>query len=116
MTPPPSGRHSRRMDFPLPTDEATTAVRAPGKGPGYWAGAPCARLQPDGTWAVAYRVRHGHDGTDETVIAVSEDGERLDTVVTLDENRWGAMGMERPSLVKTEGGRWRRDTCMAAKG
>jgi hypothetical protein len=103
------------MDFPLPTDRATTAVKAPGSGPGYWAGAPCARLQPDGTWVIAYRVRNGHDGIDETVIAVSEDGERLHAVVTLDETRWNAMGMERPSLLKTEDGRWRLYTCMATK-
>src|SRR5262245_43596623 len=103
------------MDFPLPSHNATTAVSAPGTGPGYWAGAPCARLQPDGTWVIAYRVRHGHDGTDETVIAVSDDGERLDTVVTLDETRFGAMGMERPSLLRTEDGRWRLYTCMATR-
>jgi len=87
------------MDFPLPTDRATTAVHAPGEGPGYWAGAPCARLQPDGTWVIAYRVRHGHDGTDETVVAVSEDGEHLHTVVALEETRWNAMGMERPAIL-----------------
>jgi hypothetical protein len=104
------------MNFPLPTERATTAAKAPGVGAGSWAGAPCARLQPDGTWVIAYRVRNGHDGIDETVIAVSEDGERLDTVATVDETRFDAMGMERPSLVRTEDGRWRLYTCMATKG
>ncbi len=105
------------MDFPLPIDRGVIAAPAPGSGPGHWAGAPCARLQPDGSWVVAYRVRHGHDGVDETVIARSGDGVRLDTVVTLDETRWaGAMGMERPSLLQTEEGRWRLYTCLAAAG
>ena len=41
----------------------------------------------------------------------------LDTVVTLDETRWdGAMGMERPSLLQTEDGRWRLYACLAASG
>jgi hypothetical protein len=103
-------------DFPLPGDRAVVAVPAPGEGPGYWSGAPCARLEADGTWVVAYRVRHGHDGVDETVIARSQDGERFETVASLDETRFGAMGMERPSLVRTEDGRWRLYTCAATRG
>jgi hypothetical protein len=50
-------------------------VPAPGEGPGYWAGASSAALDENGTFVVAYRVRHGHDGAAETVIARSEDGE-----------------------------------------
>jgi hypothetical protein len=106
----------RGMEFPLPTDRATTAIPAPGTGPGYWAGAPCGRLLPDGTWLLAYRLRHGHDGVDETVVARSEDGERYQTVAAFAESRFDAMGMERPSLLRTEDGRWRLYTCAATRG
>jgi hypothetical protein len=104
------------MDFPLPTDNAIVAVPAPGAGPGYWAGAPHAQLDSDGTWLLAYRVRHGHDGVDEIVIARSADGDRYETVVSFDETRFrNAMGLERPSLVRTEDG-WRLYTCAAERG
>jgi len=102
-------------DFPLPTMTGTTvAVRAPGAGPGYWAGAPSAALD-DGTYLLAYRIRNGHDGNDETVVARSEDGERFEPVVTLDESRFGAMAVERPALVRVDGG-WRLYVCCATPG
>jgi hypothetical protein len=91
------------------------AVPAPGAGPGYWAGASCAALDGEGGFVVAYRLRHGHDGNDETVVARSEDGERLTTVATLDESAFGAQGMERPALVRTETGGWRLYVCCAAR-
>lgn len=102
--------------FPLPGDgQAVVAVPAPGAGPGYWAGASCAALDGEGGFVVAYRLRHGHDGNDETVVARSEDGERLTTVATLDESAFGAQGMERPALVRTETGGWRLYVCCAAR-
>jgi hypothetical protein len=102
------------VEFPLPgTAEPVVAAPAPGAGPGYWAGAPSAALDEDGTFVIAYRVRNGHDGNDQTVVARSEDGERLTTVGTLDESDFAAMGMERPALVRTEDGRWRMWICMA---
>lgn len=48
----------------------------------------------DGTILLAYRVRNGHDGNDETVVARSDDGERFETLVTLDESRFGATAVE----------------------
>jgi hypothetical protein len=103
--------------FPLPgSGSPAVAVAAPGAGPGYWAGASCAVLDQDGTFLVAYRVRNGHDGSDQTVVARSDDGERLTTVATLDEADVGAMGMERPALVRTEDGRWRLYVCCATPG
>jgi hypothetical protein len=102
-------------DFPLPTlTGATVAVPAPGAGPGYWAGAPSAALDGD-EYVLAYRVRHGHDGSDENVIARSADGESFETVVTLDEARFDAMYLERPALVRTDGG-WRLYVCCATPG
>lgn len=47
-------------------------VQAPGAGPGYWAGARCALLD-DRAFLLANRVRNGHDGNDETVVARSQD-------------------------------------------
>ena len=101
-------------EFPLPGQgKAVVAVPAPGAGPGYWAGAPCAVLDDDGSLVVGYRVRNGHDGNDETVIARSPDGERFETIGVLDEQDFGAMGMERPALARTDAGRWRIYVCSA---
>jgi hypothetical protein len=98
--------------FPLPgMGRAVVAVPAPGAGPGYWAGASCATLDEDGTFVIGYRVRNGHDGIDQTVIARSADGETLTTVATLDQSRFGAQWMERPALVRTDQGRWRLYVC-----
>jgi hypothetical protein len=99
--------------FPLPgTGCAVVAVPAPGDGPGYWAGASSAALDEDGSLVVGYRVRNGHDGIDQTVIARSPDGETLTTVATLDQSRFGAQWMERPAVVRTEQGRWRLYVCL----
>jgi hypothetical protein len=99
--------------FPLPgMGRAVVAVPAPGDGPGYWAGASSAALDEDGSLVVGYRVRNGHDGNDQTVIARSPDGETLTTVATLDQSRLGAQWMERPAVVRTEQGRWRLYVCL----
>jgi hypothetical protein len=90
---------------------AVVAVPAPGDGPGYWAGASCAVLDGDGGFVIGYRVRNGHDGIDQTVIARSPDGERLTTVATLDQSRFDAQWMERPAIVRTEQGHWRLYVC-----
>jgi hypothetical protein len=87
------------------------AVPAPGDGPGYWAGAPCGVLDSDGSFVVGYRVRNGHNGIDQTVIARSADGERLTTVATLDQTRFVAQWTQRPVIVRTEQGRWRLYVC-----
>ena len=94
------------IDFPLPgRGEPVVVAPAPGAGPGYWAGAPNALLDDD-TVVLAYRVRHGHDGHDEIVIARSPDGERFTPLLSLDERRFGAMAVERPALVRVPAG-WR---------
>ena len=99
--------------FPLPgMGRAVVAVPAPGDGPGYWAGASSAAWDEDGSLVVGYRVRNGHDGIDQTVIARSPDGETFTTVATLDQSRFGAQWMERPAVVRTEQGRWRLYVCL----
>jgi hypothetical protein len=66
-----------------------------------------------GGLVIGYRVRHGHDGHDEVVVARSDDGERLTPVVTLDERRFGATAVERPALVQLPSGGWRLWVCGA---
>src|SRR3712207_3422519 len=96
-----AGPQGSLRGFPLPgSAPSVVAVPAPGEGPGYWAGASSAALDEDGAFVVGYRLRHGHDGTAETVIARSEDGERFTTVATLRQSEFGAKSMERPSLVQ----------------
>jgi hypothetical protein len=98
--------------FPLPgMGQAVVAVPAPGAGPGWWAGASCAVPDPDGGFVIGYRLRNGHDGNDQTVVARSPDGERLTTVAVLDQGRFGAQWMERPAVVRTPEGRWRLYVC-----
>jgi hypothetical protein len=102
--------------FPLPgSAPAKVAAAAPGAGPQFWAGAPCAVLDDDGTYVVAYRVRNGPDSTDETVVARSPDGERLETVFALDQDHFGAQWTERPALVRFAGG-WRMYVSCATPG
>jgi len=102
-------------EFPLPGGtEAVVAVPAPGTGVGFWAGSSSAALEADGTFVIAYRVRTGEHGRGSNVIARSEDGERFTTVATIDQARFDAQSMEKPSLVRMDEGRWRLYVCPAA--
>jgi hypothetical protein len=101
--------------FPLPgSAPALVAVPAPGAGVGHWAGSSSAALDDDGTFVIAYRVRTGRYGRGSNVIARSEDGERFTTVATIEQERFGAQSLEKPSLVRTDEGRWRLYVCPAA--
>lgn len=105
--------------FPLPrSSDAVVAVPAPRPEFGHWAGSPSAAQDDDGTFVVAYRTRGGTgpESPAATVIARSEGGERFEAVATLDKTRFGAMSMERPALVRTNGGRWRLYVCSATPG
>ena len=84
-------------DFPLPGAATPVVVApAPGHGPQFWTGAPSAVLDGD----------NGPDTTDETVIAVSDDGEHYETVLVLPQDHFGAQWTERPALARAEAG-WR---------
>ena len=50
------------------------------------------------------------------MIARSADGERFETVATLDKERFGAAMVERPALVRLDSGRWRMYVCCATPG
>jgi hypothetical protein len=109
-----AGPQDPSRGFPLPGSASpVVAVPAPGDGYRNWAGSSSAALDEDGTFVIGYRVRHGHRGMVETVIARSEDGEQFTTVATLEHTEFGAKSMERPSLVRTETGSWRLYVCCA---
>ena len=103
-------------DFPLPRGGgAAVAVAAPGEGDGWWAGASSAALDGDGGFVIAYRVRTGAKGRGSTVVARSPDGEHLTTIAELDQARFNAASMERPSIIRTDEGGWRLYVCSASK-
>ena len=102
-------------DFPLPgSATSVVAVPAPGSGVGWWAGSSHATLDDDGSYLIAYRVRAGARGRGSNVVARSDDGETLTTVCTIDQERFAAQSLEKPSLVRTDDGRWRLYVCPAA--
>jgi hypothetical protein len=93
------------------------AVRAPGAGPGYWAGAPCA-VADQGEIFLAYRLRKpvGLGRGYAVVVARSADGERFQTLLTVDKGELAAESLERPALVRTPEGRWRLYLSAATPG
>jgi hypothetical protein len=64
---------------------------------------------------LAYRLRDVERRGAEVVLACSEDGGRFETVGRLDKDRFGAESLERPALVRTDGG-WRLYVCCATPG
>ena len=91
-------------------------VRAPGRGPGSWAGAPSAQQDSDGGWVVAYRVRTPATRGGFVVVARGTDGEHLEPIATLGRDRFGAESLERPALVRLRDGRWRLYVSCATPG
>jgi hypothetical protein len=96
---------------------AVVAVQAPGTGPGYWAGAPCA-VAVDGEIFLAYRLRRpiGRGRGYAVVVSRSADGERFQTLLTVGKQEMAAESLERPALVRTPEGRWRLYLSCATPG
>jgi hypothetical protein len=92
------------------------AVRAPGPGPGHWAGAPSAALDDDGAVVLAYRVRDPGRRGAAVILARSPDGERFAPLAALEKERFAAESLERPALVRTEDGGWRIYVSCATPG
>lgn len=102
--------------FPVPgTGDVVVAVAAPEAGTGNWAGAPSAAFAPDGSMFLAYRVRTPDTRGAAIVVATSDDGVRFSTVATLEKERFGAESLERPALVRIDGG-WRLFVSCATPG
>ena len=107
------------MTLPLPSvEQGRVVVAAPGSGPGNWAGAPHAILD-DGVYWLSYRTRLAtgpeRDQTRgvETVVARSVDGERFETVATIERDSFETDSFERPCLVRRPEGGWRLYVCCA---
>ena len=116
----PSSSGSTRMDhdaaggtgFPLPgTGRATVAVPAPGPGEGRWPGRRARRSTP--TAGSSSPTGCGWSTGGGRPLSRSADGEALTTVASLDKERFGAVSMERPAVVRTPEGRWRLYVCCA---
>jgi hypothetical protein len=99
------------MLLPWP-ERGAVAVQAPGTGPGYWAGAPCA-VPGEGEIFLAYRLRRpagfGQRRGRGYAVAVtrSADGERFETLLSIGKHELATESLERPALVRTPEGRWR---------
>ena len=104
------------MTLPLPSvEQGRVVVSATARGPGNWAGAPHALLEAGVYW-LSYRLRHARTRGAETVVARSEDGERFQTVATIERDAFGAESFERPCLVRRPDGGWRLYVCCATPG
>src|ERR1700761_2279837 len=104
------------MLLPRP-DQAVVAAEAPGAGPGYWSGAPCAVAGDDEIF-LAYRLRNpiGQGRGYAVAVARSADGERFDTLMTIGKEEMATESLERPALVRTPDGRWRLYLSCATTG
>jgi hypothetical protein len=91
-------------------------VPAPAAGAGNWVGAPSAVLDDEEGFVVAYRTRSLARRGAAVVLSRSADGERLDPVVALGKERFGAESLERPAIARTETGAWRLYVCAATPG
>ncbi|KJE25166.1 hypothetical protein FF36_00299 [Frankia torreyi] len=113
-----SQQHTASETIPLPGRQpATTVAPAPGHGPGFWAGAPCAVLA-DGVFYLAYRLRRpvGAGRGFGLVIARSTDGETFTQIAGIPRDPFGAESLERPALAVTPQGSWRLYVSCAAPG
>src|ERR1700678_1920342 len=104
------------MLLPWPEGGAV-AIEAPGTGPGYWAGAPCA-VAGDAEIFLAYRLRRptGRGRGYAVAVARSADGERFETLLSIGKRELATESLERPALVRTPEGRWRLYLSCATTG
>src|SRR6202522_2996824 len=104
------------MLLPWPEGGAV-AIEAPGTGPGYWAGAPCA-VAGDGEIFLAYRLRRpiGRGRGYAVAVARSADGERFETLLSIGKRELATESLERPALGRTPEGRWRLSLSCATTG
>jgi hypothetical protein len=99
-------------------DVAVIAVEPPGRGPGFWAGAPSA-VAADGGVYLAYRLRRpiGSGRGYAVAISFAPDGVRFgDPLIVITKEEAGTESLERPELVRLPGGRWRLYLSCATTG
>src|SRR6185295_19023982 len=92
-----------------PTD-GITVITPPGKGPGYWAGAPSAAYDGlERRFLLCYRLRRPpNEGRGyRCVVAASDDGVRFEPVWNLASHDWGTPSLERCALLADPEGGWR---------
>ncbi len=90
-------------------DEAVVAVEPPGRGAGFWAGAPSA-VAADGGVYLAWRLRRPvGDGRGYAVaVAFASDGVHFgEPVAVITKEAADTESLERPELVQLPGGGWR---------
>jgi hypothetical protein len=111
-----TGEGDLPMLLPRP-GHGVVAAEAPGNGPGYWSGAPCA-VAGDGEIFLAYRLRRpiGQGRGYAVAVARSVDGERFETLLTIGKEEMATDSLERPALVRTPEGRWRLYLSCATPG
>src|SRR5205823_1817280 len=90
--------------------EGVTVTEPPGKGRGYWAGAPSARYDAaGGRFLLCYRLRRPlTEGRGyRCVIAASRDGVSFEEIWAVSSAEWGTPSIERSALVPDPAGGWR---------
>ncbi|HEX3426525.1 MAG TPA: hypothetical protein VHT30_10375 [Acidimicrobiales bacterium] len=94
-----------------------TVVEPPGRGPGYWAGAPSAVWHRGEVW-LAYRLRRPVDAGRgyANVLARSPDGYSFETVAGVTSAQFQAASLERPALVAAPDGTWRLFVSCSTEG
>lgn len=108
------GEHKKWVGIsPLFDPEAgTTILGPPGRGPGYWTGAPGVIYDDDkGRFYLYYRRRRPRgvipDRGYECAISESSDGVKFRDIWKASKDLFGSISVERAALVKTLDGRYR---------
>jgi hypothetical protein len=98
-------------------EQSQLAIAPPTSRPGYWAGAPSVVLGDDAIY-LAYRMRRpvGRGRGYGVTVARSTDGIHFDPLVSIGRDLLDTESLERPSLVRTEDGRWRLYLSCATPG
>jgi len=113
-----SDKTSRLAETIRPRPETSSvAIAAPGQEEGFWAGAPSS-VYHDGYFYLAYRLRQpvALGRGQGVIIARSPDGVAFTTIGQISKDEMDAESLERPTLVKTPGGKWRLYLSCATRG
>ena len=113
----PPGHRAVTAALADPISTSAVAVAPPAPKPGAWAGAPSALLV-DGTYWLACRLRMpiGRGRGYANLVARSEDGVNFDPVAVIEREVFGAESLERPTLARSDDGRWRLYVSCATPG